>query len=212
MSILNCFFDNRFQCEENVINDEKKYAYEKTTAIRVRTQTKRWITNLKKEDEKLKKELWDAEHYRFMYEDLPNPEDVKDVRPKDTRTQMREQFGESATQYVTNDPTKFEFNTIGLTNWRIPRNIFEKLLAKHPIELYDETERYIDNAALRFYAEINMSLYWNSAIYAIKTKTRWVIAFWPKGEDKILFADPITKKIWIPVPSKPEDNPEVMIA
>ena len=210
MSIFDCFF-KKFKCEEEVIAAEKKCRKAKSVAVNDRTQTRRWITNLKREDNNLKKELWDAEHYSFMYEDLPDPHEIKESRTIDIRSVVRKQFGESPTQYVTSNPSKIEYNTTGLANWRIPKNTIEQLLVKHPIKLYNETEGYTDNSVLRFFAEINMSLYWNCAIFDIKTKTRWVVAFWPKDEDIILYADPITKRIWVPIPSKAEDNPEVVL-
>jgi len=211
MSFTNCLHNN-FNCKKNLDEKQKKINDVTISLKQERSNLKRSLTSKIKQYEKLNIELWKSEHYRFMYKDLPAPHTIKSDMSMNPRLKLKEQFGESATQFETDVTDKFTYNTSGVSNWRIPLSVFKKLLHKYPVKMYDVRKGYTDNSVIRFFSEINISLYWNIVIFAVKTKTRWVIAFWPSDGDDFVFADPKTKKIWFPDPSKDEDNIEFLLS
>jgi len=206
MSFFNCLF-NQFKCKENI----KKSLKETNKKLLSLENTKHGLQNelLKLQNEKNK--LNDYNHYQFIFKSFPNPYEIKKELPENLSLKIKQQFKKSTTQYEIGDYKKISLGKLGVANWRIPKSIFKKMLYKYPFHIFNHTPGCSDNDVLRFVGIINISLYWNCCICAVRTKTRWVIMFWPADDDQLLYADPITNKIWVPNISNINDIPEVIL-
>jgi hypothetical protein len=210
MSFSTCY-NTFFQCQENI---DRKYLDTKKSLDAIKAEISSLnlkIVSKTSEIALIDTQLNANEHYHFMYKDLPDLHDVGAKRTDTIEGIILTQFGERTTQYVTTDPKRVEFNASGLHNYRISKETFMLLLNKFPLKIYEKTTGHTDNSALRFFSEINVSDYWNVEIFLVKTKTRWLVGFVPKDETKIYFCDVAKKELFVPDPSKPEDNPEVIL-
>ncbi len=205
---------NKFRCTNNIEKKEKEATASFNSAKAQYDRLVNESNQIQKQIEDTKDQLMEHEHYSSMYDHIPEPYEVGEYSfsTADMQRKFKELFGKSLSSSTDSRyiDIRIQWVNAGLSLISIPKDSIKALIDAYPAKLYNESEGYTEHDAFRFWAHINMSIFWNVDIWLIKVKGGYVNAYMDENKD-IIYFNPVSKKMWKVNPDDEKDMPLFII-